>query len=186
MTFEQWGAWFAAQGPGVGDAMVDAELFTLDGGRAKLSYAWQDGPAVICTASLTCPIARHSIPELDALIRETGDGSPTRVVVYCHEAHPVGSPAPHGNGREWITPANQAAGILHRQPSSIEERIDLARRLHEWLLPDWRFFVDGMDNRVYETFGTASCMGIVVDQGGIIREKQGWLDPAAVMAGIRK
>lgn len=187
MTFEQWGDWFAAQGPGVGEAMIDAELYTLHGDKTRLSSAWREGPAIICTASLTCPVARHSIPELDVRIRQAEDrrpiseqtsgGQPARVVVYCREAHPVGSPAPHGNGGEWITPANEASGILHRQPSSIEERISLARRLHDWLLPSWQFLVDGMDNRVYETFGTASCMAIVVDRQGVIRSKQGWLDP---------
>ena len=182
MTDEEWGRWFAAHGPAVGEPMIDPELHDLDGNPVRLSLSWRERPAILVTASLTCPVARHQAPALDEMLRTTRNGCdrdliPTRTIIYCHEAHPVGSPAPHGEGHEWVTPQNRIAGILHHQPERLEQRLELARRLRDQWLPEWRFVVDGMDNEVYRTFGTASCMGIVVDRDRIVRAKQGWLDP---------
>lgn len=59
MTDEEWGRWFAAHGPGVGEPMIDPELYDLDGNPVRLSLSWRERPAILVTASLTCPVARH-------------------------------------------------------------------------------------------------------------------------------
>lgn len=192
MNDQEWEKWFEEHGPAVGDPMLDATLVRLDGTEAHLSELWRDRPAIITTASLTCPIARDRAPRVDRLLSAAETASPrtengaARGVIYCREAHPVGSPAPHGEGREWVTPANRWAGILHTQPQTLEERLALAKLLHRNWLPDWEFLVDRMDDTVYETLGTASCMGFVVDRNGIVRAKHGWLDPGASVRLVRQ
>ena len=183
MDDKEWGIWFESHGPASGKKMIDPELTDLDGISTRLSDLWKNGPAIITTASLTCPIVRRRIPEIQELLLSAGDSDASRFnqisrgVIYCKEAHPVGSPAPHGEGREWITPANMTSGILHRQPQTMQERLALARIFKQNLMPQWIVLVDDMNNTTYDQLGTASCMGFVVDRNGIVRGKYGWIDP---------
>jgi hypothetical protein len=180
MNFDEWGTFFARHGPQAGEPMVNADLVALDGSSVQLSDLWSDRPAVLVSASLTCPVARGRIPELAELLEPLGSAV-SRGVLYTKEAHPVKDKAPHADG-EWVTEPNEKAGILHRQPTTIAARLELASMLHDGWTSSFRHFVDGMDEGVYDLFGTAPNMGLLVDRDGTIHLHQGWLDPAAMAA----
>ncbi len=180
MTFDEWGEHFLSHGPSVGEAMTSATLLDEEGREVQLANLWDGRPAVLVSASLTCPIARTRIPKLTALLERHGDQL-GRGVLYCKEAHPKIDPAPHA-GKEWITADNEREGILHRQPTKVSERLELAVLMRRGWTPEYHYFVDGMDDALYEGFGTASCMGILIDQKGIVRAKQGWLLPEELAA----
>ncbi len=177
MNFDEWGEYFAAHGAQPGEQMRDASLHDLDGAPLQLSTLWSERPLVLVTASLTCPIARSRLPELATALKPCGDRI-ARAVLYCREAHPKGDPAPHEeSGKEWVTDANVEAGILHRQPRELAERTELARQFHRRWAPGFTHIVDGLDDEMYRYLGTASCAGLLIDRGGVVRVKQGWLVP---------
>ena len=180
MNFDEWGAFFARHGPQASEPMVHADLVALDGSSVQLSDLWSDRPAVLVSASLTCPIARGRIPELAELLEPLGSAVALGVL-YTKEAHPVKDKAPHADG-EWVTEPNEKAGILHRQPTTIAARLELASILYDGWTSRFRHFVDGMDDAVYDIFGTAANMGLLVDRDGTVHLHQGWLDPAAMAA----
>ena len=185
-NFEQWREHFAAHGPGVGDAMVDAELTDPRGTTHRLAESWADSPALFLSASLTCPIARTRIPELQT---QLGDDASRiqQVVLYTREAHPRVDPAPHSiGGREWLTQANIDEGILVRQPYDVQSRRDLARRFQDGWATELSVLADSMDDALYHRFGTAPCMAVLVGRDGRVVAKQGWLEPAAMAAEVRK
>jgi hypothetical protein len=160
--------------------MVNADLVALDGSSVQLSDLWSEGPAVLVSASLTCPIARGRIPELAKLLEPMGS-SVSCGVLYTKEAHPVKDKAPHADG-EWVTEPNETAGILHRQPTTMATRLKLASMLHDGWTSSFRHFVDRMDDAAYNLFGTAANLALLVDRDGTVLLRQGWLDPAAMAA----
>ncbi len=182
MKFEEWGAFFAKHGPQVGDPMPAPTLVNEAGEARPLSELWEDRPTVLVSASLTCPVARERIPDLAARIDGLGDRI-GRGVLYTKEAHPKIDKAPHAEG-EWLTDANVREGILHRQPTDIEERLALAALLIDGWTRGFAHYIDGMDDGLYELFGTAPCMGLLIDAEGVIRVKQGWLEPDAMAAAL--
>lgn len=177
MNFDEWGEYFATHGAQPGEQMRDASLHDLEGEPLLLSSLWSERPLVLVTASLTCPIARSRLPALTAALEPCGDRV-TRAVLYCREAHPKGDPAPHSeSGEEWLTDANVEEGILHRQPREFAERAELARQFQQGWAPGFTHIVDGLDDEMYRYLGTASCAGLLIDSGGVVRVKQGWLEP---------
>ena len=180
MNFDELGAFFARHGPQAGEPMVDADLVALDGSSVRLSDLWSDRPAVLVSASVTCPIARQRTPELAELLKPLGSAV-SRGVLYTKEAHPVKDKAPHADG-EWVTEPNEKAGILHRQPTTIAARLELGSMLHDGWTSSFPHFVDGMDDAVYDLFGTAANMGLLIDRDGMVHLHQGWLEPAAMAA----
>lgn len=184
MTFDEWGEHFMAHPPQAGTTVPNAQLMDETGREAELSSLWSEQPAVLVTASLTCPIARSRIPELSSLIANLGDHV-ARGVLYTKEAHPKRDRSPHADG-EWVTPANEREGILHRQPTNVGERLALARTMRAGWTPGYRYFVDRMDDELYERWGTVPCMGLLIDTDGVVRAKQGWLVPTELDAALRE
>jgi len=181
-TFDEWRELFGKQGPQVGDAMPSARLVDQSGDEVALESLWEGRPAVLVSASLTCPVARSRIPELTKLIADRGEAV-GRGILYTKEAHPKIDKAPHADG-EWLTTANERDGILHRQPRELEARLELARTMRDGWTPGYLYFVDAMDDALYEAFGTAPCTAVLVDAEGVVRVRQGWLEPVELAAAL--
>ena len=181
-TFEEWRTFFAAHGPRVGAPMPEIEVVDMDGEPASLSALWHNRPAVLVTASLTCPVARRRIPPLAEALAPYREAL-GRGVLYTREAHPVVDKAPHADG-EWLTDANKEAGILHRQPTTIVDRLRLAELMRAQWTTGFAHFVDTMDDTFYDLFGTAPCMGLLIDSTGTVQLHQGWLEPDEMRDGV--
>jgi hypothetical protein len=122
---------FDKVGSQVGDQVPALSLHTAKGEVQRLSDAWEGGPALLITSSLTCPKSRSRWPEVKAIAEKYGDKLNV-VIVYVIEAHPVGSICPY-KGVEDITPENERDGILRRQPDTLEDRVELAQEFKRYL-----------------------------------------------------
>ena len=150
-------------------------LYTLDGKETKLGSVWKDKPALIVSASLTCPVARKQCPLLQPII----DGYKDRVnvvMIYTIDAHPKGDESPYKPGQEWVTPQNEKDDILHPQPKTLEERLKLANDLNERLGKIGTMLVDGMDNQAWKALGSGPNVAILVGTDGKVAARQDWFD----------
>lgn len=186
-SYEEWGAHFQASGVDVGQPMPAFTVSDLHGAPVPLGSRWAHRPLVLFTASLTCPIARGRLPQMAAHIADL-EGRISRVVVYTREAHPQHDPAPHADGVEWLTPANERDGILVRQPTDDAARRALAKRFAEAYADGFEVLVDGLDDAFYRHFGTAPSMGLLIGTDGAVRVKEGWAEletfPGRVKAAL--
>lgn len=165
---------FDKTGPQVGDQLPDLKLTTLKGEPVHLSDAWHGGPALIVTSSFTCPKSRSRWPDLNEIAKKY-DGKLNVVIVYVIEAHPVGSICPY-KGVEEVTAENQRDGILRKQPATMDDRLDLAKEFKQYLRIDVPIYIDGMKNEAWKAFGAAPNKAFLVDERGIVAERQGWFD----------
>ena len=140
---------------------------------------------VLVTASLTCPIARARIGGLQRIARELGDGI-NAVVLYTVDAHPKIDHAPHRPGEEWLTPDNEREGILHRQPTTLAERRELAQLFRADYAPELPVYLDDLDNTRWHQLGTGACLGLLVRVGGQVALKQGWFEVDAMLTAARR
>ena len=142
----------------------------------------EEKPTLIMTASLTCPVARRRIAQLDQIHQQFGDQIHA-VVLYTIEAHPKGDPAPN-RGEEWVTTPNEQQGILHRQPTTVDERRELAARFVELTGTAVPIVLDNMDNTGWETIGRAPNAAILLRPDGAVAAKHGWFDGPTMIESI--
>ena len=158
-----------------------------DGSARDASEFWRDKPALVMTASITCPLARKNLAGFERLRREFGS-QVNFVVVYLIEAHPDNVASPYDVNAEepWLTEANRTAGILRAQPQSLAERQQLAAEFAA--LPDCNapVWVDRMDNRFWAWIGRASNLGLLIDQGGMVLARTGWFDEARLHHALQQ
>jgi hypothetical protein len=106
-------------------------------------------------------------------------------MLYTVEAHPQGDPCPY-TGEEWVPPDNRRDDVLVRQPTTLADRLALARRY----AADWAkatpVFVDTIDDASWRALGQAPNVGLLVDRDGTVRERQGWFDGEAMAAAVQK
>lgn len=179
LSYESAGRHWEREGVQVGGTLGDASIYTLDGERADLASLWRDKPALIVTASMTCPIARETIPQLAPIAQSHGDRVNV-ALLYTIDAHPAGEECPYKPGKEWLTKANEEAGVYFPQPKSLEQRIVLAREMDAFVNDGMPMYVDAMDNKAWLALGAGPNLAVLVDTNGKVLAKQGWLDPAAV------
>ncbi|MDX1962404.1 MAG: ankyrin repeat domain-containing protein [Pirellulales bacterium] len=171
-------------GPQVGEQLPDLRLTTLKGEVQQLGAAWHSGPALIVTSSFTCPKSRSRWPELAAIARKY-EGKLNVVVVYVIEAHPVGSICPYKNVED-VTPENHRDGILRKQPTTMEDRLELAQEFKRYLRIDVPIHVDPVDNRAWKALGAAPNIAFLVDKEGIVTARQGWFEGPALEKSIEE
>jgi hypothetical protein len=150
-----------------------------------VSAFWEGKPAVIMTASMTCPLARKNLEGLERLRADFGD----RVnfgIIYLIEAHPddVPSPYDHDVNEPWITDLNENAGILRAQPTTLAERRRLATEFADLPKCEVPVWVDHMDNRFWAFIGRASNLGLVIDVDGTVLARTGWFDEEKLRAAL--
>jgi ankyrin repeat protein len=165
---------FDKTGPQVGHQVPDLKLRTLKGEEQRLSAAWQGGPALLVTSSLTCPKSRSRWPELKALV-ERYDGKLNVIIIYVIEAHPVGSLCPY-KGVEDVTPENERDGILRKQPATLEDRLELALEFKRLLRISVPIYVDNLKDETWKALGAAPNLALLVDSQGIVVARSGWFE----------
>jgi hypothetical protein len=156
----------AARGPAEGKAAPDFELTDLEG-RAVSLASLRGKPVVIEFGSYTCPVFRGHTREIEALRKEFGDAVHW-VLIYTREAHP----SDEGPERE-----NLRDGIEVVQHASFDLRLDAARTCKAKMDLKLLVLVDGIDNRVTETYAGWPNRGYVIDAEGTIVSRQQWIDP---------
>jgi len=174
---------FASNGLQPGYKIPDITVYTLDGKPRKLIETG-DKPIMLVTSSLTCPVACRQDPSAEKLAKRF-EGKIDVLVLYTIEAHPVTDPSPY-RGVEWVTPANQQAGILKRQPTTIEERLKLANEFHDRFGFTLSIVVDNMDNTGWKALGFGPNMAILLTKDCTIVTKQSWLQAPALADAIER
>jgi len=172
---------FDDRGAKVGEQLPDLTVYTLDGKPTAFNKAWG---GVLMTASLTCPKSREKYPDLQALATSLG-GKGHFAILYVIEAHPDQDPSPY-KGIVDVTPANQRDKILFRQPTTLEERLKLARAFAErFKIPkEIEVYVDGMSNEAWKQVGGGPNMALVISQSGLVWTRQGWFNAATLKPAV--
>lgn len=161
---------YSKQGPQPGEQVPDLTVYNLEGQPVALSSLWKDKPALIVTASATCPISVRSCPTLKKLA-SVNVNYVNAAVLYIREAHPAeGAPS-----------ADRDLGARTQpQPKTAEERLTLARLFTERVDHGTPILVDGIDNKAAEALGAGPNIGLLVNTDGRVIHRQGWFDPNAM------
>lgn len=150
-----------AQGPKPGDVAPDFELRSPDGEVTfKLSSFKGKKPVVLVFGCFTCGNYRTYSESMEELYKLWKDEAEF-IRVYVREAHPVADDQP-------ATSTNALAGILFKQPKTLEERCDVATKFTSSLHIKTPLVVDGIDNRVGEAYAAWPDRLYIVDREGRI------------------
>jgi hypothetical protein len=182
LSFEEARRLFDARGVQPGQPLPALQLVDLDGQPADVRALQGDKPLVLVTCSLTCNVARRRQPDVQALREQLGDRAAV-VMVYTIDAHPKGDPCPY-TGSEWVPADNERDGVLVRQPTSLAERLVLARRYSQDVARGTLVLVDTIDDASWRALGEAPNVGLVVDRDGVVQARSGWFESAAIRKAL--
>ncbi len=147
--------------PQPGEMAPDFELRTADNSTTvKLSSFRGKKPVVLAFGCFTCGNYRTYSETVEELYKLWKDDVEF-VRVYVREAHPVAD-------ERAATSTNALAGILFKQPTTLEERCDIAMKFTSAMHVTTPLLVDGIDNRVGQTYGAWPDRLYVVDRSGRI------------------
>lgn len=173
---------FDAAGVQPGQPLPKLALRSLGGASVDLEALRAGRPMALVTCSLTCNVARRQQREVAAMQQRLGERAFV-VMVYTIDAHPKSDACPY-TGVEWVPQQNEADGVLVRQPTTLEERLALARRYAETLAKGTTLLVDAMDDAAWIALGRAPNVGIAVGADGVVRARAGWFDGKAIEAAL--
>jgi len=175
---------FVGSGIQVGDTVPDFELKTLEGDSVPLSALWLSKPTVLVTGSVTCPVARRRMRQVDRMRNHFGDQVQV-VVLYTLEAHPKGAGSPYAIDRvQWLTKENIHNEIYFPQPQSFDQRIKHAETFVERMRTETPVFLDGMDNEIWKGLGGGPNVGILIGTDGQVHVKHGWFDGGSMYKSV--
>ena len=97
-------------------------------------------------------------------LRTDFEGQAEFLLVYVKEAHPED---------EWISPGNTKHGIMINQPTTIEERLNVAQVFVQKMGVEADILVDDMDNTADQIYAAWPEKIYVVDETGTIIFKGG-------------
>lgn len=163
---------FEKQGPKPGSAAPVFTLKTIEGKTVNAVDLWKDKPLVLMTGSYTCPVFRNKAAAYEELAKQYGDRV-NFLLIYVIEAHPKGDPSPY-RGAEWVTPANEEAGILLAQPKTMEQRIEYASTCAKNVHCSVPMVIDSIDNPTWKAYGSAPNCAYLIGTDGKIVAQQGW------------
>ncbi len=176
---------FDKQGIQIGQILPNLAAHFPSGESVWVSNHYAKRLTLIVCESLTCPVARRKHPGLKGIAKRFGDRIDV-VVFYTIEAHPHEDPSPYTEGEEWVTQLNRKQGVLCRQPTTLDERIKLAKRLKESAAIDSRILVDCMNNAGWRALGAGPNVAVLVDPKGLVLAKQGWFDAKKMGGSIKR
>jgi hypothetical protein len=161
-------------GPIVGEEVQDFNLFDQDGNAYRLSEELaQEVPVLLISGSLTCPVFRNRIPEINAMSQAYGEQLKI-FIVYTVEAHPT-DPSPY-SGEVWITLQNQNENILFPQPNTYGERKALVDTLLSNFEVNVPILIDGPCNNWWLNYGTGANNAFLIDKDGYVYAKHDWFN----------
>jgi hypothetical protein len=169
---------FADAAPALGETVPDLVLSDLSGNEVVLADLLGNGPVVLQLGSRSCPVFRYRRYGMEKLQERFGDRVQF-LVIYTQEAHPVGSKSPYVD-REWNPWINRWTGVRITQPTTDEERRQLAQATLEDLELRGQLMVDGLDNAAWLAFGAASAPAFVLASDGRVVLSQVWVDPKPI------
>lgn len=155
-----------------GQRLPDFTCYSPKGKKRDLAELWADKPAVLVTGSLTDPVARRAVSEVQDIAYKFGD-QVNVAIVYVIEAHPVYDISPYLDCA-CIQPANKRDNIFYRQPKKLKDRLKLARKLRERTFASVPIMVDTMQNRIWKALGGGQNTAALVRPDGTIFAKQSW------------
>jgi hypothetical protein len=146
--------------PQPGEPAPDFELRSPDGKQAVRLSALRGKPVVLIFGCYTCGNYRTYSDPLEVMYRRWKDQAEF-IRVYVREAHPV-------SDEEAVTPTNKKAGIVIKQPASLDERCSVAEKFCEAMDVSTPVVVDRIDNRVGEAYASWPDRLYIVDGAGRI------------------
>ncbi len=174
---------FANQPPRVGELAPDFILATTTGDAVVLSSLYRQKPVVLEFGSISCPVFRGKIEQMERLYNESGTTA-NFLVVYTLEAHPADVVSPYSN-RVWVHDKNVDEGILVDQPTIYDERWALALQAEALLGITRLLVVDNMDNAVWEQYGKRPNSAFIIATDGKVVTKQFWCNPQQLLRQLR-
>jgi hypothetical protein len=182
--WKSFGPDFESPGIQVGQPAPNLMVTTEDGVERPLLKLRGNGLLLVVSASLTCPISRREAPKAELIARKFRDRVSV-VVLYTLEAHPIAGTAFYNEGHDQPR-ANREAGIARVQPSTLEERDQLADEFKEHVGLSLPVVLDDMENQAWKSFGGGSNMALLIGKDGIVMAKQGWFDYDEMHESIEK
>ena len=175
---------YGGASPEVGKRAPEFRLQDLDGSHVTLNDILGDRPVVIQLGSYTCPVFRYRRFSMRPLRTEYADRV-IFLVLYTQEAHPVDRSSPYRPGESpWVPRANRIAGIDVGAHTSLEARVEQARRSKAAMQSNARFLVDDFDNSAWHDYGRAPSAAYVLDSDGRVRLSQPWVEPEGIRAAL--
>jgi hypothetical protein len=168
----------------VGQQMREFPVVDLANTPVSLSTLWRDRPCVLMTGSLTCPVSRDRAADFAAMADRFGE-SINVAMLYVVEAHPDESPSPYSE-TVWVTRRNLDDAVLHPQPSSVNERVQLAKAFASGLSASTTVVVDEMSNFAWGFLGAGPNVALLIDRDGKVLARQGWYAPAAMVDAVQQ
>ncbi|WP_439488904.1 hypothetical protein [Algoriphagus sp.] len=164
---------FASLGIQTGQQLPDISFYNLGGKKIKLP---DHNPKLFVSGSYTCDVTRGKLQAIDSLYTKY-KGKVDVYLVNTLEAHPQNSHSPYSLDEEpWLAAENITDGITAEQPTTIEERIDLADKWIRETGVQTPVILDGPKNEFWNQIGQAPNMAILVSTDGEVILKQPWFE----------
>lgn len=175
---------FAAAEPQPGDYLPDLRLPMLEGRETSIRHAAYGDLTIVVTGSFTCPKTRRHMPALQELKKKYGKQIGV-AIVYVIEAHPEIDTCPY-LGVVDVTEANLRDKVLHRQPTTMAERLAIVKTFQNRYPMEAAVLVDSMDNVAWRALGRSPNAALLADRDGKVLLRQGWFDPEKLEEEIAK
>ena len=152
------------EGPAIGDLAPDFELTTQDGKEVIHLQDWiGKKPIVLIFGNFTCGPFRRTYPDFDEISLRYKDKA-NFFGVYVREAHPTDG---------WKMESNSSSGVRLKQPKTIEQRIEVAKRCATTLKYSMPLLVDTMDDRVGNLYSGMPARAYVIGTDGKVTYQSG-------------
>ncbi len=168
---------YGHEGIEVGSVMPEIEVYSPQGKAVQLSRLWESRPTVLVAASVSCGPSCQGLPDLGAIAEHFGE-EVWVAVLYVVEAHPSEGDSPYnggGSGRGKSKAKSPSQNGIS-QPGTIEERLANARQLISRHNPKTPVVIDNIENDAWRAVGEGPNIAVLIGQGGILLERQGWFD----------
>lgn len=157
-----------------GDNLPSLKLSTVDGEQKRFDSGPRQKPLLLINGSYTCDITRSQVPSIQRIF-EKYKGEIDIYLIHTLEAHPSDTPSPYSAEPEpWLAADNIANGISAKQPKTVSQRQDLAKK---WINRDkltTPVLIDGPKNEFWQKAGEAPNMAILINKEGKVAAKQSW------------
>ncbi len=150
-------------GPSLNDVAPDFTLKALDGQTVNLSEQIGEQPVVLIFGNFTCGPFRSQSGNIEKLYERYRDRA-RFFLIYVREAHPSDG---------WWMLSNQRVDIDIAQPTSNQERFEVAQTCRQHLNLDLPFLVDTVDDQAGATYSGMPNRLYLIDREGKIAFKNG-------------
>jgi thiol-disulfide isomerase/thioredoxin len=152
------------EGPKVGQPAPNFVLKRVDGkGTIEIGKLIGEKPVVICLGNFTCGPFRSMYPGVDEVYQRYKD-KVNFLMVYVREAHPTDG---------WKMMSNTRVGVSVKQPTTFDERVDVANQFCTKLKPNMPVVVDEISDVAGHAYSGMPARLYVIDPAGTVAYKSG-------------